>query len=174
MRPGLILLGGFALGAVLAKSRSSEAAPVRLPVDPYDCRWSDFPEQVPPTVREGYLALRPYVNLVERLVGPVEITSWWRPRGCNSRVGGADASRHLEGWAVDMRLRDDQSERLLWQIEMAGGTAKAWGDYVRREIATSRKVGFRMYPSGNIHIDLGCPEGSALCSPRSADWLDIA
>ena len=173
MRPGLVILGGFVLGAMLAKSKRGEAA-VRLPVDPYDCRWDDFPEQVPPTVQEGYAALRPYVGLIERLVGPVEITSWWRPPQCNSRVGGAEASRHLEGWAVDMRLRDDQSERLGRQIARVGGGAKGWGDYVRREIGTSRKVGFRMYPSGNIHIDLGCPEVSALCRPRSSDWLDLA
>ena len=74
---------------------------------------------------------------------------------------------------MDMRLTDAQSSELLWAIDEQGGTAEGWGDYVRRTLGISRKVGFKMYSSGNIHVDLGCPEGSPLCSPRRQDWLVI-
>lgn len=181
------IIGLVALTFLLSRGQRGKAPPASvkpsnpskedgmppLPLDVFDCRPSDFPQSVPPLVQEGYLALRPYVDLIERLVGNVEISSWWRPPVCNERVGGAEASRHKEGWAVDMRLNGSQSQRLRSQIAAMGNKAQTWGDFVRSEIGTSRKVGFRMYPSGNIHIDLGCPQDSLLCSPRRQDWLEI-
>lgn len=109
-----------------------------------------------------------YLALVRALVGGGDVYGWFRCPECNERRDGSARSRHLGGWAVDLRpANPDVLPRML-----AGLTARQWGDYVRRETGWPGYVGLRVYPSGSIHLDLGC-HGTPLCDPRRADWLEV-
>jgi uncharacterized protein YcbK (DUF882 family) len=43
------------------------------------------------------------MEIVRDRFGPLTITSWYRPRALNRRVGGASKSQHIVGLAVDFK-----------------------------------------------------------------------
>ncbi len=171
MSPWILAGIGAVTAAVAFRNRgpSAEFYAVNEGDEHRDCIPPYLP--APPLALAGYRALTPYLRLVRSIVGDAEVRSWWRPGDCND---GAPRSRHLEGWAIDLRVTHAQTRILRDWIAQTGDTARSWGDYVRSAIGTDRRVGLRIYPSGNLHIDLGCPEASAVCDPRRSDWLDIA
>lgn len=160
-------------------------------VPPRGFSWAQFlrgcehhvadPTQLPELVQSGFVALAPYVRLIWRITGHAYIRGWYRPTRCNSERGGSTRSRHLAGWAVDLNLSTAQTQALIGKLRQLGAVdqrgrvinAHRWGNYVRRELRTQRKVALKIYRSGNIHIDLGCPEAASECSPRRRDWLVV-
>ncbi len=59
---------------------------------------------------------------------PIRITSWYRPRGINQRVGGSKWSRHQYGDAVDLQS-DYYSPRQLRRILEKGHTTGGYSTY---------------------------------------------
>ncbi len=128
--------------------------------------------------------------LLRSQLGDLEVVGWHRPPRCNERRDGAARSRHVAGWAVDLRTSPDQVQRLVGILlrlgaidersrtvterDSAGRRANAWGAYVRRALGWRQGVGLRIYESGSLHIDLGCPpEATAVCDGREDDWLEV-
>ena len=178
----------LAIGAALAWAATRLARP-SLP--PRGFTWPDFlrgcehhvrdPEQLPEIAKAGFVALAPYVRLIWSITGHAYIRGWYRPTACNAERGGTSRSRHLAGWAVDLNLSSSQTRALIGRLRELGAVdgrgrvinPDRWGAYVRTQLGTARKVGLKIYASGNIHIDLGCPEEARECSPRSRDWLVV-
>jgi len=130
----------------------------------------------------GFRALTPYVYLIWQVVrGEAHVRGWYRPPACNARRGGASRSRHLAGYAVDMDFTPAQTAALVDKLQSLGAidsrkrviAPSRWGDFVRSSLGIDENVGLKIYASGNIHIDIGCPPGTPLCDPRTSDWLVV-
>ncbi len=70
--------------------------------DEFDCHSGErMPDEVQPNIRR--LCKGVLEPLRARWAGPIIITSGWRSKEYNARVGGAKASRHMTGEAADIR-----------------------------------------------------------------------
>jgi Peptidase M15 len=56
-----------------------------------------------PEVTANIILCAKNMEIVRDRFGPLEITSWYRPKALNKRVGGASKSQHIRGLAVDFR-----------------------------------------------------------------------
>lgn len=56
--------------------------------------------------------------------GRITVSSGYRPRALNAKVGGADTSRHLTGCAVDFVMRHPAGQ--AWEEIRAGGIPWTW------------------------------------------------
>lgn len=77
---------------------------------------------------------------VRRSLGPLRITSWYRPEPWNSKAGGASRSQHLTGAAVDFMCKN------LTGREMAARVSPFW------------RGGMGIYPGDRkwiLHLDIG-------------------
>jgi len=72
--------------------------------------------------------------------GPIVITSGYRPRALNAKVGGSRTSRHLTGCAVDFELRRFPAEKAWQEICKKGG-----GEWDRLAFYEQR---------GRFHVDI--------------------
>ena len=72
--------------------------------------------------------------------GPIVITSGYRPRALNAKVGGSHTSRHLTGCAVDFELRRYPAEKAWQEICKKGG-----GEWDRLALYEQR---------GRFHVDI--------------------
>ena len=143
------------------------------------------PQQWPRYVRAGFERMSKYLEVVESVIGRVEILGGWRPGPCNDAREGAERSRHLAGWALDLDLSSEQERAFRRFLVETGAITQsgtpiyrdgrnAWGDLVRRRTGWRGKVGLRQYASGSLHIDLGCPpDAVSLCDPRRSDWVEV-
>lgn len=134
-------------------------------------------EEAPDYIRAGAYWLSRYVHVIRSIAREnAPIRGWWRPGSCNESRGGADASRHLAGWAVDLDPSSAAYDRVWQFVDSIGGLddASRWGDYVRSQTGWTRAVGINFYPRGkHLHIDFGCPEDAPDCSPRRSDWVAV-
>lgn len=172
---------GGAAAAVLLVASSAAATPHKLTAEEFGagCSIPAFASW-PDDVRLGFVWLgRVRYALDQIMGGSSRVTSGWRPAACNASRDGEDHSRHLRGWALDLALSRSQRDRLQAWLDSIGAfvgstraRARAVGDAIRRLTGWRGFVGFRIYPSGSLHVDLGCPPGSTECDPRRADWFD--
>lgn len=111
---------------------------------------------------------------------PMPIRGWYRCTACNARRAGSSRSRHLAGAAVDVDP-DDVSSTFAnlrrWADSSYANPAISdqWArlvDLIKRILRWPDGLGFIVYRSGAIHIDVGCI-GSTECDDRSADWIDM-
>ena len=75
--------------------------------------------------------------------GPIVITSGYRPRALNAKVGGSHTSRHLIGCAVDFELRRYPAEKAWQEICKKGG-----GEWDRLAFYAGAQA------SGRFHVDI--------------------
>jgi len=189
---GPTVLGGLALLLATARRRGAGALP--MPPQAYvstGCEGDVAPiAKQPPPVQQAYREAWAYVRMLQRLVGPGELRGWHRPPDCNRRRDGAPRSRHQGGGAVDVRLTPQQARRLVALLRETGaidgsrralyrqtpnGRRSTWGDRVRAatRLAPHRGIGLRIYTTGTVHMDVGCPDGVSVCDPRTDDWIEV-
>ena len=76
------------------------------------------PPQLIALYRDAMLRLLQTWGDVERAVGPVEITSWWRSPSTNRQTrGAATHSQHLFGAAMDGKVRGMTRAQLLPHVQ---------------------------------------------------------
>ena len=105
-------------------------------------RWPDFTPQEVASKGEGELAVNEdamdKLQALRHLVGPLYLTSAYRSKAHNRRVGGAKQSKHLEARAFDVKQHN------LDTVEF---------EKAARSVGF---LGFGFYPKQNfIHIDTG-------------------
>lgn len=149
------------------------------------------PQNWPKVVQQGFVWMARYRDAVQSIAGAAQVRGGWRPADCNADREGEGRSRHLCGWALDLEWVNRQVQRdvfrdFLIQIDTidednnviefrnsAGMQVNRWGEFIRAKTGWRQGVGLRMYPYGNLHIDLGCPEVCGDCDPRRSDWLEL-
>lgn len=84
----------------------------------------------------GYAAF--LIRLQRGVTVPVTVTSWWRDRERNERVGGHPESQHLIGWAVDLAPRNFRDLGPLGaNLGTTGLTVVPGGSYVHAQLLPS-------------------------------------
>ena len=97
--------------------------------------------------------------------GPIVITSGYRPRALNAKVGGSHTSRHLTGCAVDFELRRHPSAQ-AWEEICNGGIPWEWDRLAFYAGAQA---------SGRFHVDID-PESEdqrGLLYLGDGDWRQV-
>jgi hypothetical protein len=98
-------------------------------------------ERMAATIRWGFMPIR-------RAVGPIVITSAYRPPKYNKLVGGEGDSRHLYFEALDMVAPSGMANQ---QALLAAGMWVQHGDKLRMGLGVYGSPG----SASNIHIDTG-------------------
>lgn len=110
-----------------------------------DWRWTSFSPREIASKGEGELLVDEYAldmlqALRDRLGKPLILTSAYRSPAHNRKVGGAKASKHMEGIAFDVRMENHDPQAFEAAARAVGFT------------------GFGYYPkSGFMHIDTAAP-----------------
>ena len=114
-------------------------------------------ERMAATIRWGFMPIR-------RAVGPIVITSAYRPPKYNKFVGGEGDSRHLYFEALDMVAPSGMANQ---QALLAAGMWVRHGEKMRMGLGVYGSPG----SASNIHIDTG---SSQRVWKNARDWIDRA
>lgn len=74
------------------------------------------------------------VNAIARELGAPTVTSWYRTKAENRRVGGAPASLHLVGLAVDLVVPDELVEAWIGALPTFGLRGLDEGDHIHVDV----------------------------------------
>jgi len=114
--------------------RSQEAIRTGLQIEP-------TPEAIENLARLCTDVLEP----IRAVVGPISISSGYRPKWLNDRVGGSKTSQHLTGCAADIHV----SDKTPWELACAIRSMK---------LAALNQCILEFPPSGWVHVSVAEPD----------------
>jgi len=99
-----------------------------------------LPQRERDEIIDNILRMAEHLDAVRTQYGALKVTSWYRDKETNRRVGGASDSAHIQGHGVDIRPLNFDAAKMERELEAS------WRGGVGRGQAKNR---------GFTHLDLG-------------------